>query len=338
MIREHRGTGAVHVSSCYFSLFRKDPPTSFLSFDRDSKKMKSPANNKTDVHNSLFLFLSSCLSLSLSGGAWWRRIRNQLEQVRMSEFSRGAPVLWCVQSYNMCKGEIGSMLTFLNTDTLHVTWMSHMACGGVAPLCDHASRDLSQSDLCLSLSFLYLSITRYSRLHLWHVLSLPAFFSHMYTQSQREVVGKKNCAEGMEAKKEKNKKKSLVPRPTKNSVSDRSHILCWMPHARRCTAHPLAPLSTWVVVPTVSHHLLMLLMQVPLERRKWLLMTPTLPAVSQLLDGVHPLSAVMIPTEVAQVPKPQLKLGIRYPRKMMMIIITQERWWWSWAKMHAFPH
>jgi len=98
-----------------------------------------------------------------------------------------------------------------------------------------------------------------------------------------------------------------------------------MPHARRCTAHPLAPLSTWVVVPTVSHHLLMLLMQVPLERRKWLLMTPTLPAVSQLLDGVQPLSAVMIPTEVAQVPKPQLKLGIRYPRKMMMIIITQER-------------
>jgi len=29
------------------------------------------------------------------------------------------------------------------------------------------------------------------------------------------------------------------------------------------TARPLAPLSTWVVVPTVSHHLLMLLMQVP---------------------------------------------------------------------------
>jgi len=45
--------------------------------------------------------------------------RNQLEQVSISEFPRGAPVLWCVQSYNMCEGEKGSMLTFLNTDTLY---------------------------------------------------------------------------------------------------------------------------------------------------------------------------------------------------------------------------
>jgi len=49
--------------------------------------------------------------------------------------------------------------------------------------------------------------------------------------------------------------------------------------------HPLAPLSTWVVVPTALCHLRMLPMQVPLERRMWLLMIPTLPAASQPLTG-----------------------------------------------------
>jgi len=54
-------------------------------------------------------------------------------------------------------------------------------------------------------------------------------------------------------------------------------------------AQPFAPLSTWMVVPTASHHLLLLLMQVPLDRRMWLLMIPTLPAASQPLTGLLPL-------------------------------------------------
>jgi len=42
----------------------------------------------------------------------------------------------------------------------------------------------------------------------------------------------------------------------------------------------------------------MLLMQVPLERRMWLLMTPTLPAALQPLTGWQPFSAVMVSTQV----------------------------------------
>jgi len=68
------------------------------------------------------------------------------------------------------------------------------------------------------------------------------------------------------------------------------------------TAHPLALLSVWMVMPTALRHLLLLLMQVPFERQMWLLMIPTLPAVSQLLTGLQPLSAAEISTQVVQVP------------------------------------
>ena len=122
----------------------------------------------------------------MHGGTWWERIWNHFEQGRISEFPRRAPVLWCVQSYNMCEGKIGSILTFLNTDTLCVMWMSHMARDSVAPLCGHASRELSQSDPRLSLSFLYLSLTRYFGLHLCHVLSWPSPFSHTHAHTITE--------------------------------------------------------------------------------------------------------------------------------------------------------
>ena len=66
------------------------------------------------------------------------------------------------------------------------------------------------------------------------------------------------------------------------------------------TAHPLAPLSTWVVVPTTLRHLLMPFMQVSLERRMWLLTHNTHAEVSQLLNGLQPLSVVLMLTQTVQ--------------------------------------
>jgi len=66
---------------------------------------------------------------------------------------------------------------------------------------------------------------------------------------------------------------------------------CTVLHMLRNT-HPLALLSTWIVVPTASRYLLLIIIHVPLERRMWLLMKPTLPVASQLLTGLQPLSEV----------------------------------------------
>jgi len=67
--------------------------------------------------------------------------------------------------------------------------------------------------------------------------------------------------------------------------------------------HPLTPLSMWVLVHTVSRNLLMLLVQVPLERLMWFLMVPTLPAASQPLThhGLQPLLVVVMLMQVVQV-------------------------------------
>ena len=55
--------------------------------------------------------------------------------------------------------------------------------------------------------------------------------------------------------------------------------------------HPLVPLSTWEKVPTTSHHLLMLLVQMPPGTLMWLPGVPTLPAASQPLNGGDAIAA-----------------------------------------------
>jgi len=68
------------------------------------------------------------------------------------------------------------------------------------------------------------------------------------------------------------------------------------------TLHPLAPLSTWMLVHPESHHLLMLIMQVPLEREMWLMMVHTLPAASRPRNGLQPILVVVGSLQVVQVP------------------------------------
>mmetsp|Transcript_56663 Transcript_56663/g.91739 ORF Transcript_56663/g.91739 Transcript_56663/m.91739 type:complete len:204 (-) Transcript_56663:342-953(-) len=61
-------------------------------------------------------------------------------------------------------------------------------------------------------------------------------------------------------------------------------------HSAAHASHPyfLVLLSTWVVVPIASRHLLLLFMQMHLQRQMWLLMIPTLPAASQPLTDLQP--------------------------------------------------
>jgi len=65
---------------------------------------------------------------------------------------------------------------------------------------------------------------------------------------------------------------------------------------------PLVPLSMWILVHPASHHLLMLLVQVPVEKEMWLMKVPTLPVASQLLIGLQPLLVVVMSTQGVQVP------------------------------------
>ena len=62
--------------------------------------------------------------------------------------------------------------------------------------------------------------------------------------------------------------------------------------------HPLAPLSTWMLVHQSSHYLLMLIVQVPLER----MMLHALPAASRPRNGLQPILVVVLSTQVVQVP------------------------------------
>mmetsp|Transcript_26779 Transcript_26779/g.39371 ORF Transcript_26779/g.39371 Transcript_26779/m.39371 type:complete len:264 (+) Transcript_26779:1601-2392(+) len=62
--------------------------------------------------------------------------------------------------------------------------------------------------------------------------------------------------------------------------------------------HPLVPLSTWEKVPTTSHHLLMLLVQMPPGTLMWLPGVPTLPAASQPLNGLQPLLVIVLSTRL----------------------------------------
>jgi len=68
------------------------------------------------------------------------------------------------------------------------------------------------------------------------------------------------------------------------------------------TLHPLAPLSTWMLVHPESRHLLMQIMQVPLERETWLMMVHTLPAVTRPRNGLQPILVVVVSPQVVQVP------------------------------------
>jgi len=66
--------------------------------------------------------------------------------------------------------------------------------------------------------------------------------------------------------------------------------------------HPIVQLSLRILVHPASHHLLMLLVQVPVEREMWLMKVPTLPAASQSLTGLQPLLVVVVSTQGVQVP------------------------------------
>ena len=69
----------------------------------------------------------------------------------------------------------------------------------------------------------------------------------------------------------------------------------------RTPPHPAVNVG---LVHTTSRHLLMLLMQVPLERQLLLLLVPgpTLPVASQPLNGLQPLLVVEMSTQTVQVP------------------------------------